>query len=120
MSLTLWHRQFRNPIFLVLWTSYPGVQLVTFAAVSLCGGATRCLNINVQIGPRWKRYWEDSTITEKGGGKCCGKALKAAGGVEVVDVIRIRAPKKWVAGARIQAQSAGGRYMGLDRALIST
>ena len=56
----------------------------------------------------------------EGGGKCCGKALKAAGGVEVVDVIRIRAPKKWVAGARIQAQSAGGRYMGLDRALIST
>ena len=30
----------------------------------------------------------------EGGGKCCGKALKAAGGVEVVDVIRIRAPKK--------------------------
>ena len=29
----------------------------------------------------------------EGGGKCCGKALKAAGGVEVVDVIRIRAPK---------------------------
>ena len=49
MSLTLWHRQFRNPIFLVLWTSYPGVQLVTFAAVSLCGGATRCMNISVQI-----------------------------------------------------------------------
>ena len=40
----------------------------------------------------------------EGGGKCCGKALKAAGGVEVVDVIRIRAPKKWVAGARIQAK----------------
>ena len=49
MSLTLWHRQFRNPIFLVLWTSYPGVQLVTFAAVSLCGGATRCMNISVKI-----------------------------------------------------------------------
>ena len=64
---------------------------------------------DTQIGPRWKRYWEDSTITEKGGGKCCGKVLKAAGGVEVVDVIRIRAPKKWVAGTRIQAQSAGGR-----------
>ena len=48
MSLTLWHRQFRNPIFLVLWTSYPGVQLVTFAAVSLCGGATRCMNISVK------------------------------------------------------------------------
>ena len=71
-----------------------------------------------QIGPRWKRDWEDSTITEKGGDKCCGKALKAAGGVEVVNVVRIRAPKKWVAGARIQAQSTGGRYM--DRALIST
>ena len=38
--------------------------------------------------------WEDSTITEKGGGKCCGSALKAAKGVEVVDVVRIRAPKK--------------------------
>ena len=38
--------------------------------------------------------------------------------VEVDDVVRIRAPKKWVAGARIQAQSTGGRYM--DRALIST
>ena len=30
----------------------------------------------------------------KGEGKCCGRALKAAGGVEVVDVVRIRAPKK--------------------------
>ena len=40
------------------------------------------------------RYWEDFTITEKGKDKCCGKALKAAGGVEVVNVVRIRAPKK--------------------------
>ena len=30
----------------------------------------------------------------------------------------IRAPKKWVAGARIQAQSTGGRCM--DRALMIT
>ena len=37
MSLTLWHRQFRNPIFLVLWTCYSEVQLVTSAAVSLLG-----------------------------------------------------------------------------------
>ena len=37
-----------------------------------------------QIGPRWKRYWEDSTITEKGewwiqahgtGGRCTDRAL---------------------------------------------
>ena len=76
MSLTLWHRQFRNPIFLVLWTSYPGVQLVTFAAVSLCGGATRCMNISVQIGPRWKRYWEDSTITEKGEASVAARRLR--------------------------------------------
>ena len=48
MSLTLWHRQFRNPIFLVLWTCYSEVQLVTSAAVSLFGGATRCMNICVQ------------------------------------------------------------------------
>ena len=32
--------------------------------------------------------------TEKGEGKCCGKALKAAGVVESVSVVRIRAPKK--------------------------
>ena len=37
MSLTLWHRQFRNPIFLVLWTCYSEVQLVTSASVSLLG-----------------------------------------------------------------------------------
>ena len=37
MSLTLWHRQFRNPIFLMLWTCYSEVQLVTSAAVSLLG-----------------------------------------------------------------------------------
>ena len=37
MSLTLWHRQFRNQIFLVLWTCYSEVQLVTSAAVSLLG-----------------------------------------------------------------------------------
>ena len=37
MSLTLWHRQFRNPIFLVLRTCYSEVQLVTSAAVSLLG-----------------------------------------------------------------------------------
>ena len=49
MSLTLWHRQFRNPIFLVLWTCYSEVQLVTSAAVSLFGGATRCMNICVQV-----------------------------------------------------------------------
>ena len=49
MSLTLWHRQFRNPIFLVLWTCYSEVQLVTSAAVSLFGGATRCMNICVKI-----------------------------------------------------------------------
>ena len=30
----------------------------------------------------------------EGGGKSCGRALKAAGGEEDVDVIRIRAPKK--------------------------
>ena len=48
MSLTLWHRQFRNPIFLVLWTCYSEVQLVTSAAVSLFGGATRCMNICVE------------------------------------------------------------------------
>ena len=48
MSLTLWHRQFRNPIFLVLWTCYSEVQLVTSAAVSLFGGATRCMNICVK------------------------------------------------------------------------
>ena len=30
----------------------------------------------------------------EGEDKCCGKALKAAGGVEVVNVVRIRAPKK--------------------------
>ena len=40
------------------------------------------------------RYWEDSTITEKGEGKCCGKVLKAAGGVESVSEVRIHAPKK--------------------------
>ena len=39
-------------------------------------------------------YWEDSTVTEKGEGKCCGRALKAAGGVEIVSVVRICAPKK--------------------------
>ena len=27
-------------------------------------------------------------------GKCCGKALKAAGGIESGSVVRIRAPKK--------------------------
>ena len=37
MSLTLWHRQFRNQIFLVLWICYSEVQLVTSAAVSLLG-----------------------------------------------------------------------------------
>ena len=67
-----------------------------------------------ELWPCWKRYWEDSTIT----GKCCGRALKAAGCVENDSVIRIRATKKWVAGARIQAQSTGGRCM--DRALINT
>ena len=41
-----------------------------------------------------------------------------AGGVEIVSVVRIRVSKKWVAGARIQAQSTGGRCM--DRALINT
>ena len=30
----------------------------------------------------------------EGDDKCCGKALKAAGGVEVVNIVRIRAPKK--------------------------
>ena len=30
----------------------------------------------------------------EGGGKCCGKALKAAGGIESGSVVRIRAPKK--------------------------
>ena len=28
------------------------------------------------------------------GTKCCGRALKAAGGVEIVSVVRIRAPTK--------------------------
>ena len=53
MSLTLWHRQFRNPIFLVLWTCYSEVQLVTSAAVSLFGGATRCMNICVKVEYDW-------------------------------------------------------------------
>ena len=43
-------------------------------------------------------------------------ALKAAGWEE--NVIRICAPKKWVAGARIRAHSTGGRCM--HRALINT
>ena len=47
-----------------------------------------------QIGLRWKRYLEESTITEKGWGKCCGRALKAAGWVENDSVIRICVPKK--------------------------
>ena len=41
----------------------------------------------------------------------------AAGWVENDSVIRIRAPKKWVAGARIQAHSTGGRC--INRALIN-
>ena len=60
--------------------------------------AQQCITSTIQIGPRWKRHWEDSTITEKGEGKCCSRALKAARGVEIVSVVRICAPKKWVVG----------------------
>ena len=41
-----------------------------------------------------ERDTEYSAITVKGEGKCCGRALKAAGGVEIVSVVRIREPKK--------------------------
>ena len=70
-----------------------------------------------QIGPRWKRYWEDSTITEKREGKCCGRAVNATEWEENDSVIRICAPKKWVAGSWIQAQNTGGRC--INRALIN-
>ena len=53
-----------------------------------------------------------------GEGKCCGRVLKSAGGVEIVSVVRIRVPATHIFGARIQAQSTGGRCM--DRALINT
>ena len=53
----------------------------------------RCIHVYPDRAPL-KEVLGGQYNYREGGGKCCGKALKAAGGVEVVDVIRIRAPKK--------------------------
>ena len=110
-------RPYKNPRNVCVKNIHPHQLVITWKV----RGSYVCLSsapLWIQIGPRWKRYWEDSTITENGEGKCCGRALKAAGGIEIVSVVRIRAPTKWLAGARIQVQSTGGKCM--DSALINT
>ena len=79
----------------------PSIVLVTLVNILIHGSGINSTgihygtaNFRIQIGPHRERYWEDSTITEKGEGKCCGKVLKVAGVVEIVCEVRIREPKK--------------------------
>ena len=66
----------------------------------------------------FKEVWGGQYTYREGEGKCCGRALiKASGWVENDSVIKIRAPKRWVVGVRIQAHSTVGR--GIHRALIN-
>ena len=52
------------------------------------------IGIKIQIGPPLKEVLGGQYNYREGEGKCCGRALKAARGVEIVSVVTIRAPKK--------------------------
>ena len=68
----------------------------------------RCQRGVNQIGPRWKRYWEDSTITEKGEGKRCGRGPVERGTGRTVHLQR-RGKARVAAGAPLK-EVLGGQY----------
>ena len=74
------------------WFCIRSLDVLTYAIKVSLRASTKFLNPD--RAPLKEVLGGQYTITEKGEDKCCGKALKAAGGVEVVNVVRIRAPKK--------------------------